>query len=231
MKRRSVIRITLASCLLLGGLAALMWQPKSGPPEPVFQGKPLTFWLEDLYRMTAPRNYSISLGGPGARAVRELGTNAVPYLIHMITVNQERLSDKPEMLAKNARLLSTNCTTAQENLARAVNACQVLGPKAKAAIPTLLPLLEDQNSEVRVATVTALCFIQQDAEIVGPRLVERLADPDYRVRDTATRGLLMFRELGASAKPELQKLTESTNASIRATATNLLRRIEQAPPK
>jgi RNA polymerase sigma factor (sigma-70 family) len=206
-------------------------ETQTAPPEPIFEGNPLTAWLEEFYRMTSPRNYESSRAGPGARAVLALGTNAVPYLVHMLTTKQPRLADQPSPSARNEAEFRTGHATAPYNLIRAATACELLGPKAAAAIPALIPLLEDQNGILRAQVVAALCFIQEDADIVVPLLAERLDDTDVRTREGAIIGLSMFGAKARSALPALRKVAESQEREFSALAVDSIRKIENAPEK
>ena len=229
MRKRNII-LTTGAILVIAGAAALLWKFDPVPP-PIFESKPLTAWLKDLYRMTGPRSYDSSMAGPGAKAVRALGTNAVPYLVHMLTANRRRLMDKPALWAKNKAVLPLSYTTARERVMQAAIACELLGPKAGAAIHALIPLLEDQDADIRRQVVAALCFIQQDAEIVVPLLAERLADTDVRVQQYAINGLAMFGAKARPALPALRKLAQSKYPDLGAQASDSLRRIENAQEK
>jgi RNA polymerase sigma factor (sigma-70 family) len=95
------------------------------------------------------------------------------------------------------------------SISAATIACELLGPKARAAIPALIPLLEDQDGAIRAQAVAALCFIQQDVDTVVPLVAERLADTDMRVVQLAVNGLPMFGAKARPAVPALRKLTQS----------------------
>ena len=201
------------------------------PPEPVFEGKPLTAWIEELWRMTSPGSHDSRRSGPGADALRALGTNAVPYLIHMLTTKRPHLSDLPTISARNEAVRPASYTTAADSVIRAATACELLGPKAGGAIPALIPLLEDQDAAIRAQVVAALCFIQQDADIVVPLLAERLDDTDPRVQSFAFAGLPMFGAKARPALPALRKVAESQERELSVLAADSIRKIENAPAK
>jgi RNA polymerase sigma factor (sigma-70 family) len=204
---------------------------QTAPQEPVFEGKPLTAWLEELWKMTGPRSHESSRSGPGARAVLALGTNAVPYLVHMLTANRPRLSDQPLLSAENEAVFPASYTSATDNVIRAATACELLGPKAGAAIPALIPLLEDPDGALRAQVVAALCFIQQEADRIVPLLAERLADTEPRVYHNAINGLAMFGAKARPALPALRMMAESQYPDISASASSAMRKIENAPEK
>jgi HEAT repeat protein len=114
---------------------------------------------------------------------------------------------------------------------RAAVACELLRSKAQPAIPALIPLLEDQDADVRAQVVAALCFIQQDAEIVVPLLAERLADTNVRVQHYAANGLAMFGAKARPALPALRKLAQSQYPGLSVQASDSMRRIENAQEK
>jgi hypothetical protein len=102
-----------------GGLvlpAVLLLQPR----EPVYAGESLSYWMAHYYRGMVGAQQFVS---PSAReAIREAGTNAVPFLVKWMKLPGRGSSD-----------LNLN------EWAR--RGFEVLGPTAKAAVPDLIALL------------------------------------------------------------------------------------------
>jgi hypothetical protein len=72
-------RILLVSSLLaiLGVISWLVLRPHD--PEPIYKGKPLTYWRDCLiYRTSDPSQ------GEANEAVQQIGTNALPTLLRML---------------------------------------------------------------------------------------------------------------------------------------------------
>src|SRR2546422_11683113 len=74
MKSRWRIFLIAAAAATGLVLALALWFPK----EPVYQGKPVSFWIEELARTQPVRIWETDR--PAKEALRTLGTNAVPYL-------------------------------------------------------------------------------------------------------------------------------------------------------
>jgi hypothetical protein len=91
--------ILLAALLVavLGGLAWLVLRPGEG--ELVYQGKPLSFWIE---RYASDR--SKVERQEAEIAVRHIGTNAIPTLLRMLQARDSALKLKLVALAKKHNL-------------------------------------------------------------------------------------------------------------------------------
>src|SRR5262245_24528257 len=89
-------RIGIVTGLLLAGVVGFFLWPPAGPREPVFEGRPLTSWLDHHVASSAA---SPPYGSPGWKkadeAIRHIGTNAIPTLLEMI-----RAKDRPRFLLK-----------------------------------------------------------------------------------------------------------------------------------
>src|SRR5688572_30987713 len=74
----------LVSVLVAAGVAFAIWGG-SGPPEPVYEGRKLTSWLERHVPNTSANPPYNSPGWHKAEeALRRMGTNAIPTLLRMI---------------------------------------------------------------------------------------------------------------------------------------------------
>src|SRR5437867_2521606 len=74
-----------AGILLLAFVALCLWRT-AGLREPVYEGKPLTRWLQGHVASCAadPRFNSPEWNKKAVAAVRRIGTNAIPTLLRMI---------------------------------------------------------------------------------------------------------------------------------------------------
>jgi hypothetical protein len=118
----SVLLLTVAF-----GLFLAVW-----PPEPSYNGRPLSKWLDDL---TVNRSEARS---QAADAVRQIGPKAVPFLIPRL----KREEDPPWKikligLVSRQSVLKVHFVPASARRFQAVLACDALGPAAKDALPTL----------------------------------------------------------------------------------------------
>ncbi len=109
------------------------------------------------------------------------------------------------------------------------------GKEAEAAIPALLRVLKDTKAEkasrYRWIAEEALGDIAPDtpyADRVLTALIESLGYPDFRGPTTSIAALAAFGPKAAAAIPELQKLLESGNDTVKDAATKALARIREA---
>ncbi len=116
--------------------------------------------------------------------------------------------------------------------AEAVSELRRIGPKAGAAIPTLVLRLQDPDRTVRARTCEALAQIdtaagrQGQAEVVVPALIQALADPDHWVRRNAAENLGLYRARAKAAIPRLLALRDATNAVERYCVHKALKQID-----
>src|SRR5438067_1105808 len=90
-RRRRVI-IILAACVLMGIGVVAFWP---GEREPVYNGKKLSEWLQ-LYGSTG---ISVEQREQAKVAVRQIGTNALPWLVKWIQCDRRDLPQWKTRLA------------------------------------------------------------------------------------------------------------------------------------
>jgi len=150
MKIRSRIFITV--CALVSGACLLVFLVGSQiPREPVYQGKPLRFWLTEL---TKHGEFDLSPPDQAAKAVREIGPAAVPFLIQWLPESDRRMSGLESVLSKVPVLggLLHELRRRPEppvNSDAIVAAFRVLGPDARSALPRLAKILEAKRFSMR----------------------------------------------------------------------------------
>src|SRR5438552_11935182 len=80
MKKRHVIVLVAALSI---GLLVFLFLPSKAPPDPKYQGEPLSFWVQQELR--SPTNWQrLDLTPEASEAVRQIGTNAIPFLFGKI---------------------------------------------------------------------------------------------------------------------------------------------------
>jgi HEAT repeat protein/peroxiredoxin len=123
---------------------------------------------------TEPRMLPIRI--PSAKAASsDMDTNTLPDLMRMLQ------KDQPSN---------------DESRDRVLFAIVRLGPKAKPALPLILPLLTNQNSHLKIHALVALNAIGPDTETVRPfvpALLQILGDEDWTIRLAALRALAALR--------------------------------------
>ncbi len=172
-KRRRILVAGLVLAVVGGVAGALFLRLK---PEPVYQGKPLSVWLQAY---TNPDN----LANPERAiqtttdALSHIGTNAIPTLLRML-----RARDSAEVLmlvdlASKQRFIKIHYVSAPLRNHRAAMAFRVLGAKARDAVPALIDIYEENiSSESRGYTLFALGGIGPDAKAAVPLMLRAVTD-------------------------------------------------------
>ena len=197
--------------LLIAAVGGLRWWSPWAPSEPVYDGKPISFWLSGT---PTPGK------GPDYKIARD--TNAIPFLVKALNYS---LSDR----AKNKH------TPGQPPEARGrSHAAMVLmhmGPLAEPAIPALTRAWKnDDDPMVRLYAVLALVGIGKGDRNVVMALSEALRDP-LRCR-LATNALLELDPEAAAragiSMPALVSSLAATNPdSVRSAAAAALAELKQ----
>ena len=88
-------RWLIVVAVIFVGAIALVWQ-SSEPPEPMFEGRPLSSWMDHHVPSSAANPPYNSPGWLKAHeAIRAIGTNGIPTLLRMI-----RAKDLPRPMIK-----------------------------------------------------------------------------------------------------------------------------------
>lgn len=116
---------------------SILWLlfPKSSVPQPVYQNKPLSDWLNPQPVPASPRNYSpfdrYVLTPDGVDAVNALGEDCIPWLLHAITPKPNPWKEGVLKLTKGTGF---SWPSNQTGL-KAILAFEVLGSRGAEAIP------------------------------------------------------------------------------------------------
>jgi len=170
------VRIVSAVLLVafLAGLACLVLQRR----EPVWEGKPLSVWVEGLEGPGATRESHVK----AAAAIRQMGTNSLPALLAMLRSEDSLLRQKLMPLLSRQRFIRLSFTPASLRHRRALFALDALGPSAAPAVPELILLLNATNVEIRCFAAQALGSLGAEEHIIVPALTNAIGDSDLRVR-------------------------------------------------
>lgn len=224
-KRRLVFIAGLAGATIL----AIVWL-LSPPNEPRYQGRPLSFWANQLVYTTNNLPYTTTLSDAAAGAVREIGTNALPPLLHWMSYRENTtrfkvaqwLADKKAPVAVVSLLLPNSSPRG-----RAILCFQALGPDAKAAVPALARML--QEPEDARSAVRALCAIGKPGAAALRETLPTIPDPILRAN--------IFNELFYGVSPEMQielapllaqSLKEDSSYAVSMSAARILARFTNA---
>ena len=221
MKRRQVILIA-AAVIILG----LFWT-YTRHREPSYEGKSLSQWL-DLYEERQ------DVSQEAAKAVRQIGTNAVPFLVTWTQQTQGLTPWKQRLLTKmlswksgapGQELLVKLLTAPQPQEWRAACGFAILGETARAAAPDLARVATHGNASSADVAIYSLTFLGTEGLESLFSVITNTASPQR----TRIVGMDSLRHVVQGARaafvPELTKLLSDPDAFVRIEATNCLQLI------
>src|SRR5579863_400979 len=150
MKKKPLLLIACAA-LVAATLCFLLRVSSNGPPEPVYAGKPLGYWLNAVSRANATFDDSKA----EEAALRAVGTNAIPFLVARFERQASRDSRKEKFNAfvtkwhLPAGLEFTNTATFHVT----AQAMRFGGQSAKAGLMSIFEETSNSNA-LRVAAQT-----------------------------------------------------------------------------
>ena len=204
--------LTLLSLAVLACVVVLAW-PRD--KEPVYDGRKLSEWL---------RLGTLKPADQRTRdAVRAIGTNALPYLLHAITYEpspvRRKLVAAEIRFPKTARFLHPLQRIVDGSGGmRAIEAgfgFEVLGAEAAAAVAELSGLANGTNSVIANRAMGALANIGEPGI---PSLVAILTNTNHAYRGSAAYYVGRLRRLGPGAKPAVPALLQCVGGRDRVLA-------------
>ncbi len=139
--------------------------------QPVYNGKPLSEWLSEL---TEDKNNPYDTRDQAQEAIRQIGTNALPFLL-------KEISDLGELWQKVGATNFSNSKEAETRLFNVHVAFKTLGPIAKPAVPALVDLLNGAYT----AFPAAFALTQIDPQAASVALTQALTNKIIYVRIAA----------------------------------------------
>jgi HEAT repeat protein len=146
-------RTGLVVILALSTIGVLLYVSRTN--EPSFQGRALSQWLEDIENARDDQ-----AAEPANNAVRQIGTNAIPYLLEMMRAEDSQLKETFNTLVARAHIYRFRIPDASGKHACAFVGFCALGPQAGSAIPELTVLVN--NPKLARFAAAALIYISPD---------------------------------------------------------------------
>lgn len=208
--------------------------------EPVYQGRSLRVWLKQ-YGISRYSWYwlpggTVESGKQAETAIRQIGTNAIPTCLKMMTTRESPLKLKLLALVPQRWLDRFHMPSRYDYRILGAYGLIALGADEKSSVPALVALLNDKDPGVRYPAVFALRSLGPVAGDALPSLINCLKDPEFAVQSDAILGLGEIRQEPERVIPILVKfLDEPQNPQhsiiIRADAIWSLRQFgAQAKP-
>ncbi len=213
----------LIGVLLAVGLGLLVWLG-SGPREPVYEGKPLSLWLENH---TASSSANPPYGSRGWLKVndvlRQIGTNGIPTLLRMIAAK-----DPPKPVLKliefartRQRLIPIRYHYATQRNEEARYAFELLRTNAAGAVPGLIRIYQaGVSASSRSCAAQALGYIGHPAQAALPVLLKDFTNSDWRVRFDAVTAVSRIRGDPDVLIPAFTRALKDPRWEVRANAAS-----------
>lgn len=181
MKKQIKVGLGVVLCI---GLFWLTFRSE----EPTHQGKRLSVWLEQLDRELPNGNY-VGTNSPAAIAIQQIGTNAIPFLRHLLSTRDSRLKTKVIEWSEKQALVKVHLASANDWRRRAAFATFCLGPRGASLMPQIMTLFRDSDYAVAqtIARVVG-CMGYSNPETLSA-LIGALGDPSAGVRARAALAL------------------------------------------
>jgi hypothetical protein len=168
--------------LILAGIA-IVWLAAwkmFAPRQPSYNGKPLSYWLSRYENRILGKADPTSMEQQEADiAVREIGTNAIPYLLKLAGRKDSALKQRLLSLYRPQSFLKLPIHDAQFYHIEASCGFAALHEKAKPAVPALIRLLKDEDYQVREIAANDLGLIGPEAEEAIPALIPLLDEHNH----------------------------------------------------
>ncbi|HXD01412.1 MAG TPA: hypothetical protein VN048_18885 [Verrucomicrobiae bacterium] len=185
--------IAVAAIAVLAMLAWAILFSTSSAPEPVYKGKPLSYWLEPYAYSIFQRKVStetIPSREEADTALRQIGTNAIPTLLRMLRAHDSPLKIKFLQLTYRAPYFPIHYKPASIINVQAMQAFHVLGPDASCAIPDLVKILDQNISQSSYFhTAAILASFGPEAKMAVPSLLRAAMNTNQPMRFAAESAL------------------------------------------
>lgn len=224
MRKRLSILIPVLLVVILAGIC--IWIVHSAGPQPVYQGKPLDYWLTGFdfanSRGAKPQEPPPPSWNEAGEAVRQMGTNAVPTLLRMLQARDSKFKDSVISLLRKQHIFKPPEAAVKKNI-KALHAFTALGPKGAPAVPALIKMYEqDSSSFSQQGVPMMLANMGSAAEPAIPLLVGATTHTNEYVRNNAIFALGGLHMEPKLVVPALIRCLNDSNAMVQAQAAGAL---------
>jgi hypothetical protein len=175
-------RLRLIFLLLFVLLAGMLTFSRFHNREPSYQGRSLTQWLEEFNKTFDDPMSDGAVLNASTNAVKQIGTNAIPFLLKKITARDGAFEKRIQSLLRKQSMIHFHFKNGNEEMILAFQGFVLLGKDAKSAIPALVALTKDPDVMNRCRALGSLAAIGPDKQILMPILLRLLHDQDRKAR-------------------------------------------------
>jgi hypothetical protein len=217
MEKRGRILIAAAAVLAIGIIAWAFFGGRSVPPEPMYKGKPLSYWLQAYDPVSGGTNRPSRAYADAA--IKHAGTNAIPLLLQMFRAHESPLKTKLLRWASRYAYLREHFRSANELNMEAYSGFAVLGGDAAGAVPELIKLVDDTHDDGR-ATLPILILLRLGpaAHDAVPSLLRAATSTNQSTRGMALAALGQIHANPQAVVPILRSALHDPSANIPAYA-------------
>src|SRR5215831_1133039 len=191
-RRRRMMYIG-AALLVLGGVVVWVLLRQDGETDdPRYQGRTLTWWLGEytnpLRRLNSVQQLQSfdfeSAYRQTSRAVKTMGTNAIPVLLRYLQARDSRYKSGWLIVAGGLRRGNSFAASEKHHMAQA--GFMILQKDAAPAVPALIALTHHKDPDVRFRALQCLFFIiPANHEKLVPVILQFAHDPEPENRGKA----------------------------------------------
>jgi len=219
-----VVLAVVVLAVVAGGMG---WLSLSfGPRDPVYKGKPLSYWLEG-YDSPGAANYppnhpNAPTYQEASEAVRALGTNAIPTLLRQLRRRDSKAKEAFMNLLRRQHFIKVSPPSTTQYI-EPLDGFQDVGVGASNAVPQLVALFERDPSPVPQMSIPAILGdIGPAAEAAVPAMLRGMRHTNAVVRNNAIYALRSIKAEPKLVVPELIKSLKDPDILVRAQAIRAL---------
>jgi hypothetical protein len=176
--------VLAAAVLVIGALTLALCRDR----EPRYQGRTLTDW-ENEFRHTHhgiwPNHINDPQAEPSLIAIRQIGTNAFPFLLRELAARDTPLRKRIASFVNRYHLTSKRMEPATLRQLHAISILRLIADRAQPMVPDLIKLTTNPDSGIRNIALMALMVIRPDRQTMLPVLRRLIHDPDESVHQNA----------------------------------------------
>ena len=213
--------------LCIAGLLTAAWLGSARTREPAVRGRPLTHWLRQYEASRIPGGdaRALALRDQARAAVRELGTNAVPFLLALLRAHDTPACAPVAKVLHGLGLRGAPWEPAAARNAEGADGFEILRGGAAAATDALAGILDEGISvQSQVYAAESLGAIGPGAGAAVPALARALTNASPSVRLFGLAALNSVRAAPGVRVRALVKALGDPNAAVKRYAASELAR-------
>ncbi len=200
----------LILCALVGPFVLAIWLLDRQTPEPTYQGKKLSVWIEEASsRQSVNREVAQNV-------IRVIGTNAIPWLLFQFSSTEPKWIDWRSRWQSEQPFAGHRYYDKRNRVHMSALGLYFLGDGVSSALPVLRPFLAESRRGFWAAK--AMSGARDEAL---PYFVDGILDTNYTARMSSIAGISRLLESGNCISEVLDLLKHPDKEVRRAAAANL----------